>query len=268
MWGEQMGKIPNPSIEGSTIGDLIALNFVDGDGDIVTNGAEDIFSFGGNDIVDAAGGNDRVWGGTGDDTLYGGAGKDRLYGEDDDDELHGGGGSDRLYGGDGNDELYGDGGADIIQGDKGNDTIYGGVGNDKIYGNKGNNELFGEDGNDFISSGDQTSLLDGGIGNDTLELRLKKGGDHIATGGDGADDFVFIQSGNTAVSDVTITDFELGIDEFTIEGVAGSTYLSLIGSGAVTSTGGGADTLLTMTTGDTITFEGITENDFEVFFGL
>ncbi len=263
-----MGSTPYPSIEGTILDDLIALGYVDGDGDVVTNGPEDIYGFDGNDIIDSAGGTDRVWGGNGNDTIYGGGGRDQLFGEDGDDEMHGGSGADRMKGGWGNDLMFGDGGNDIIQGDKGNDTIHGGNGNDKIYGNKGNNELYGEAGNDFISTGDQTSIVDGGSDNDTIEVRMKKGGDHTLTGGTGDDEFKFIQSGTVAISDVTITDFELGTDEFTIEGVSDSTYLSLVGAGAVTSTGGGADTLVTLTTGDTILFEGITEAVFEAHYGL
>ncbi len=263
-----MGKTPNPSIEGTILSDLIALGYVDGDGDVVTNGPEDIYAFDGNDIVDAAGGDDRVWAGTGNDTVFGGGGHDRLYGEDGNDELHGGSGRDRLYGDDGDDELFGDGGRDILVAGRGNDTVYGGDGADKIYGNKGNNELYGEAGNDYISTGDQTSLADGGAGRDTIVVRMKKGGDHVLTGGTDEDTFEIIQAGSVAISDVTITDFELGIDSFSVEGVDDLVYLSLIGGGATTSTGGGADTLLTLTTGDTVTFEGISEAVFDAFYGI
>ena len=263
-----MGKTPLPSIEGTIFDDLIALGYTDGDGEMVSNNSDEIFAFDGNDIVDAAGGNDRVWGGNGNDTLFGGSGNDSLYGGNDNDELHGGSGADKIYGDAGDDLLFGNGGKDILVGGRGNDTINGGGGADKIYGNKGNNELNGGNGNDFISTGDQTSIADGGADNDTFEVRAKKGGDHILTGGDGADEFNFIQTGTSAISDMTITDFELGVDNFTIEGVADSTYLALVGAGAVTAAGGGADTLLTLTTGDTILFEGITEASFDAFFGL
>lgn len=263
-----MGKTPRISIEGTILSDLIALGYTDGDGDVVTNDGVDIFALDGDDIVSAGSGADRVWGGIGDDTLFGGTGNDSLYGEDGNDEIHGGGARDKVKGGDGNDLIFGDAGRDTLQGDQGDDTIHGGDGNDLIYGNKGNNELFGEAGKDFISTGDQTSIVDGGADNDTIEVRTKKGGDHTLTGGTGADEFKFIQTGSTAVSDVTITDYELGIDNFTIEGVADSTYLSIVGPGAVTSASGGADTLLTLTTGDTILFEGISEVVFEAYYGL
>ncbi len=263
-----MPKIPNSVIEGTILDDLIALGYTDPDGDMVTNGPEDIFAFAGNDYVEAGGGNDRIWGGTGNDTIRGQGGDDRIYGEDGNDELRGGSGNDYVRGGKGNDLMFGGGNNDKLIGDQGNDTIYGGSGADRIYGNKGNNELYGEGGADLINTGDQTSLVDGGAGNDTIEVRMHKGGDHTLTGGTGADEFLFIAAGKVAVSDVTITDFELGIDSFKIDGVADTTYLGIIGPGAVTSAGGGADTLLTLTTGDTILFEGITEAAFEAeYFG-
>ncbi len=263
-----MPKTPNATIEGTILDDLIALGYTDPDGDMVTNGPEDIFAFAGNDYVEAGGGNDRIWGGTGDDTIRGQSGNDKIYGEDGNDELRGGSGNDYVRGGKGNDLMFGGGNNDKLIGDKGNDTLYGGSGADSLYGNKGNNELYGEGGADYISTGDQTSLADGGAGNDTFEVRMHKGGDHTVTGGTGADEFKFVAAGRTAVSDVTITDFELGIDSFTVDGVADSTYLGIVGPGAVTSTGGGADTLLTLTTGDTVLFEGITEAAFEAeYFG-
>lgn len=263
-----MGKNPNPSIQGTILDDLIALGYTDSEGDVVSNGPEDIFALDGNDYVESGGGNDRIWGGEGDDTIRGQAGNDKIYGENGDDELRGGSGNDQIRGGDGNDEIHGGGNNDILQGDRGNDTIYGGSGADRIYGNKGNNELYGEGGADYISTGDQTSIADGGAGNDTFSVRMKKGGDHVLTGGPNADDFQFIQAGSVAVSDVTITDFDLGVDNFSIEGVDDSVYLGIVGAGAVKSAGGGADTLLTLTTGDTILFEGVTEADFEAHYGL
>lgn len=64
-----MGKTPLAEVEGTILDDLMALGYVDKDGDTVTNGAEKIFAFGGNDFV---------FGGTGNDTISGGAGHDRL----------------------------------------------------------------------------------------------------------------------------------------------------------------------------------------------
>jgi len=222
-------------VNGSAGGDFIPVGFIDADGDAVTSGPNKIYAGDGNDVVLAGGANDTIRGDNGDDFLFG-------------------------FDGD-----------DVILGGRGNDFIEGGKGDDKIYGNKGNNVLFGNEGDDLISSGDQTSILDGGADDDTLILRTKKGGDHIATGGTGADAFQFIQTGKSAISNVTITDFELGIDTFSIEGVDGAAYmadLALAGTADAAVTALGGDTLLTLTTGDTIRFQGITETQFEDFFGI
>lgn len=261
-----MGNSPAPVVDGSALSDLIVFGFTDVQGDIVDNGEQIIQALAGDDIVAAAGGNDIVHGGSGNDRIEGNGGHDRLFGGADDDAIYGGAGRDRVYGGNGDDLIDGGDGADQLRGGRGNDTLYGAAGNDRIFGNKGNNELYGGDGNDFLSSGDQTSVLDGGADNDTLVLRAKKGGDHVATGGSGADSFEFVQLGKRGVSEMTITDFELGTDAFSLDGVDGALYLSFIGEAAVTSSGD--DTLLTLTTGDTILFEGITETEFETFYGL
>ncbi len=263
-----MGKAPRPIIDGTAFDDHITLGYVDADGESVSNGSENVFGYGGNDRISGGGGHDFIYGGEGNDTINGGNGNDKLYGEDGDDEIRGGAGNDRLYGGAGNDDLQGGSGDDQMSGGQGDDTLFGGSGNDEIHGNKGNNILDGGSGDDTITSGDQSSTLDGGGDDDTLVLRMNKGGDHEATGGAGADEFQFIYSANTAISECTITDFELGIDNFTVEGVDDSVYLSIVGAGAVTSAGGGADTLLTLTTGDTILFEDITEAEFEAHYGL
>ena len=250
----------NNIVEGSALSDLMALGYIGPDGTI-SNGNDIIYSFGGNDIVHAADGHDIVYGGDGNDRLLGGLGNDRLYGDAGNDTLDGGEGHDRLYGGTGDDSMDGGAGHDQLRAGHGNDTLNGGDGNDKIYGNKGNNVLNGDAGDDYISSGDQTSILDGGADDDTLVLRMKKGGDHIATGGTGNDEFQFLYAGNAAVSDITLTDFDLTEDTFTIDGVDGQLYLALIGDAAVTDVGGNA--LLTLTTGDSILFEGVTEAELE-----
>jgi hypothetical protein len=64
-----MGKIPNPSVEGTSLDDVMTPGYTDGDGDMVTNGSEDIFGFDVNDDIAAGGGKDRVWGGDGQDTI-------------------------------------------------------------------------------------------------------------------------------------------------------------------------------------------------------
>jgi len=253
-------------IKGSALNDLIALGYVDAFGNVVSTGRDKIYGFEGSDILHAAEGHDSVWGGSGDDRIYGGQGNDRLYGEDDNDILYGGAGSDRLYGGNGDDALFGGDENDFIRGDTGNDTLYGGTGNDYLYGKKGNNIIFGEDGDDLINSGDHSSTLDGGADDDQLFLRLGKGAQHVATGGTGADEFIFQQSYHRKDAHSTITDFELGIDTFNVDGVQHELYMTLIGADAVSNSNG--DALLTFTTGDTVLFQGISESEFESFYGL
>ncbi len=260
-----MGK-NRTQIDGTIFDDVIMLGFIDGDGDMVTDAACDIFAYGGNDLVYAGFANDRIWGGEGNDTLNGGGGSDSLYGGTGDDELNGGAGADRLYGEAGDDYLFGGGSNDLLIGGHGNDTLSGGGGNDRLYGSKGSNLLLGGGGDDFISTGDHTSTADGGDGNDVFEVRTKKGGDHILTGGAGADEFQFIQTTSSAVSDMVITDYNLDEDSFSVDGVDGSAYLLLAGAGNIVSDGG--DTVVHLLSGDTITFEGIDEAAFEAYFGL
>ena len=80
-----------------------------------------IFSFGGDDKINAGAGDDWVVGGSGNDTLLGDAG---------DDILSGGLGHDVVYGGVGEDVLYGGWGNDTIVGGEGSDSLWGGLGND------------------------------------------------------------------------------------------------------------------------------------------
>jgi Ca2+-binding RTX toxin-like protein len=101
-------------------------------------------------------------------------------------------------------------------------------------------------------------------------MRLSKGGDHKASGGTGADEFVFSFLTPKAQSDVTITDFELGVDEFSVMGQDAASYLEALSvssdTDVVSEEKGHA--VLTLHSGDTITFKGISEAEFEDFFGL
>jgi Ca2+-binding RTX toxin-like protein len=146
--------------------------------------AQDIFGFGGNDILSGGNGddalfggddNDKLYGGNDDDTLEGENGNDLLKGENGNDLLRGGQGSDTLRGGDGNDKLYGDAGNDSLYGDDGNDLLKGGTNNDLLKGGSGDDTLRGDADNDTLRGDGGNDLLEGGSGLDTLE------------GGDGSD---------------------------------------------------------------------------------
>lgn len=183
------------------------------------------------------------------------AGDDRIFGTTGDDVTYGGDGNDLLTGEAGNDILIGGAGNDTLGGNAGNDTLDGGAGDDVIYGHKGANLLIGGEGDDFISSGDQGSTLEGGAGNDVLELRMKAGGDHVVSGGAGADTFDFVYLDARKQGDVVIIDFEIGTDTVNIEGQALSAYLASHAGASLTDTGTGA--LLNLAEGDTILFQGL-----------
>ncbi len=99
----------------------------------------EIYGYGGDDLLCGQWGSDVIFGGIGNDVLSGGAGMDILYGEDD------------------NDYLYGDWGDDWLLGGSGDDTLYGGEDNDLLFGGSGSDVLDGEDGNDTAHYGDSDS---------------------------------------------------------------------------------------------------------------
>ncbi|WP_432449603.1 calcium-binding protein [Aliiroseovarius marinus] len=194
-----------------------------------------------------------------------------VYAGDGDDSVFGGNQDDRFFGGKGNDSLFGDNGNDYLDGGHGNDVLSGGLGDDFIFGNKGNNTLYGGDGNDVVNTGDHTSIANGGTGDDLIVARLKKGGDHILLGGDGADTFDFVFQSSKKSADVTIIDFELGIDEFNVGGMNGQAWVNanfafaeIFGLDLLTEVDGNA--VLNIGSKDTITFEGISEDEFMAYY--
>lgn len=239
---------------------------IDGD-----DGNDTLFGEGGNDIIDGGLGNDTVHGGAGDDLIAGGRGDDDLFGGDGNDIINAGNGADFVFGGNGNDILNGAGGDDHLVGGKGNDVINGGSGDDLILGTKGHNVLSGGIGNDTINTGDHTSTVDGGDGDDLIVARLKKGGDHTLTGGAGADTFEFVYQSNKKSADVTITDFELGVDEFIIGGMSGEEWVTAYFAfgeafeiDILSEVDGNA--VLEIGNNDTITFEGVSEAEFLAYY--
>lgn len=90
-----------------------------------TEGDDQLYGGGGNDLIGGLAGSDLLYGGAGNDHLQGGAGSDRLFGGDDNDTLDGGEGNDVLDGGAGDDRLIGGGGIDVFRYGTGygNDTI-------------------------------------------------------------------------------------------------------------------------------------------------
>lgn len=82
------------------------------------------------------------------------------------------------------------------------------------------NSVAGEGGDDYLIARWDTGLLDGGDGNDRLVGDIRRGGDHVMTGGNGADSFEFVFGATPTNAECIITDFELGVDRLMIDGVA------------------------------------------------
>lgn len=178
------------------------------------DGAEEITSFSGSDLLVGGGGNDIVHGNGGDDFILGNEGNDRLFGGSGNDTIDGGDGNDFIDGG-----LPGGGGStvvvpgDALYGGAGNDTILGGTGRDRIYGGSDADLLKGGDGSDRMFGESGRDTLEGGAGNDTLFGG--QGGDRL-TGGDGRDFFSYesVQDSlNLRGLFDTITDFQAGQDK-------------------------------------------------------
>ncbi|MEW7851272.1 type I secretion C-terminal target domain-containing protein [Massilia aurea] len=149
-----------------------------------------------------------------DDTLLGLGGNDYLTGDKGDDVLDGGDGDDQLHESEGSNTLLGGAGNDSLSvNSSGANRLDGGAGNDNLRGGGGADTLLGGAGDDtLLVSGEsntaaRTVTLDGGDGNDTLNFYGFTGPVTVrATGGAGADTFVF----NTSGQDVVITDLGAG----------------------------------------------------------
>lgn len=86
-------------------------------------------------------------------------GADNLYGYATDDVLEGFAGVDSLFGNAGDDQLSGGDGNDYLSGDSGNDTLQGGNGDDQLSGGAGENILDGDAGNDRYSGGEKDTYI-------------------------------------------------------------------------------------------------------------
>ena len=206
---------------------------------------------GGNDILSGGIGNDILSGGTGNDTLDGGAGIDYL---------EGGAGADVLDGGDstnGNWALYSMSSAVnvnlstgiLIGGDAAGDTLIdiqslaGSRFADILTGSEGANSLSGNLGDDTLSGLAGDDLIDGGGGNDVIA-----GGSGADTmiGGNGADRFNISEDSSTDAD--IIEDFQKFVDKLYISSVDQQGTVSVVG----------ADTVISLGSGQTITLESVT----------
>ena len=129
--------------------------------------------------ISSEGTSQQIYGFGGDDLLDGLHGDDCLFGMDGDDYLLGGDadGDDLLDGGAGNDDLDGEAGDDLLRGGPGNDMLasHSPIGRDTLMGGAGNDEIithhalkiFGGSGRDTIKAGNQRrERIDCGKGRD------------------------------------------------------------------------------------------------------
>lgn len=112
-------------------------------------------------------------------------------------------------------------GDDFVRLGKGADIAFGGAGDDVMMGQKGNNMLYGEDGNDTLDSGQHASVLNGGMGDDLLSANMRNNGEHILSGGQGADTFTFYSGRSTTRGTAVVQDFEVGTDSLVLNGSFG-----------------------------------------------
>ncbi len=219
---------------------------------------------------------DTLTGNTAQNILRGGDGADSINAANNNDELDGGQGDDILIGGAGADIVAGGGGTDTasyatsdariianlvsnkatgsgqgvgdtlssienLTGTAFNDILTGNTDANVLFGSAGIDTLTGNGGADTLNGGAGIDILNGGAGNDTL------------VGGADADTFVY--------------DF-LGFDNDLIIGWQnGSDKIDLVFAGLAftdfTKTQDGADTLLTLSAGNSIRFVGINANVIE-----
>jgi len=177
------------------------------------------------DTINAGAGNDILDGGNGKDTLNGGDGVDTATYENASQGVAVDLSVATAQVGNSGGQEVGDVLSDI-------ENISGSAYGDTLTGDDNANILWGNDGADTLSGGAGYDQLFGGAGNDTL------------TGGADYDEFVF------AVGDGadTITDFEDSLDQMVVEGL---TFADL------TITQSGADTVIDLGSGTTVTLNGI-----------
>lgn len=89
-------------------------------------------------------GADEIQTGPGDDVVYAGAGNDKIHTGKGDDIVFAERGSDRVVAGKGADTVFGDQGKDVLGGGPGNDVVSGSAGTDQVNGGNGQDECGGE----------------------------------------------------------------------------------------------------------------------------
>lgn len=193
---------------------------------------------------------DRIVGAWFHDTLTGGSGDDTLKGEDGNDQLFAGLGNDVIDGGLGDDFARTSNGRDTLLGGDGNDTLGAGSGNDLLNGNagqdfllasNGDDRLYGGDGDDTMLGGGGRDVLTGGAGNDRLVGGTENDHFNFAPGS-GADLIVDFAAGAAAGDIIRLIGFGAAFDDLA-DVLAASTQV-------------GANVLIALGGGDTITLQG------------
>ncbi len=239
--------------------------------DLVGGGVRDD-SINGGDNADAlfgADGNHTATGGAGNDTIGGAAGDDSLMGDGGNDEVWGSFGNDTVAGGDGNDTVGGFSGDDSVSGDAGDDELWGGIGNDTMDGGSGVDRLGGFDGNDSLNGGDGNDAVFGGLGNDTLlggsgnDSIFGAAGDDLIDGGSGDDTMVAGPGADVIIfSDGTdVVNFFLAAeDDIDLSSVGSITDATDLFADHLSDNGNG-DAVISDGNGNTLTLDGVSEND-------
>jgi Ca2+-binding RTX toxin-like protein len=159
-------------------------------------------------------------------SVYALSGNDTLVGWSDGDTITAGAGDDWVRGFDGDDVIDGAAGNDTLDGGAGNDTLAGGEGDDLLIGGAGHDRLDGGNGNDTLQSGPDASDLLGGAGRDVLVADLSGAGAHQLWGGFDADRFEIVGPSQVGNVIVTIRDFDLGFDAFSVFGTEDRAFMA------------------------------------------
>ncbi len=192
-------------------------------------------------------GADSLYGAAGSDTLNGGDGRNYLRGDDGADSIIGGADFDDINGNMGNDTARGGEGGDWVVGGKDDDLLFGDAGGDIVYGNIGNDTCYGGEGDDVVRGGQGDDSVSGDAGSDWLSG--DRGNDSLA-GGAGADTFnFFVGAGVDRVTDFNAAEG----DKVRIEGGAAYSVRQV-----------GADTLIDLGGGETLTLTGVNSSSLPV----
>lgn len=100
-----------------------------------------------------------------------------------------------------------------------NSTVRAGDGRDFVVVRGEGNTVYGEAGDDHLIARQGSQTLDGGAGDDRLVADIRQGGDHVLTGGEGADSFdIVFGAASRRDGNVVITDFDSEHDVLLIDG--------------------------------------------------